>query len=92
MLNNVSINIKNLRKKHKLTLKTLGKKLGLAASSLSRIERGELNINAKLLQRLADELNTSPQAFFSDSSSSNNQDSINPFIKNFFSCIYQSIQ
>ena len=83
MLNNVSINIKNLRKKHKLTLKTLGKKLGLAASSLSRIERGELNINAKLLQRLADELNTSPQAFFSDSSSSNNQDSINPFIKNF---------
>ena len=83
MLNNVSINIKNLRKKHKLTLKTLAKKLDLAASSLSRIERGELNINAKLLQRLADELNTSPQAFFSDSSSSNNQDSINPFIKNF---------
>ena len=83
MLNNVSINIKNLRKKHKLTLKTLANKLGLAASSLSRIERGELNINAKLLQRLADELNTSPQAFFSDSSSSNNQDSINPFIKNF---------
>ena len=47
MLNNVSINIKNLRKKHKLTLKTLAKKLDLAASSLSRIERGELNISAK---------------------------------------------
>ena len=82
MLNNVSINIKNLRKKQKLTLTMLSKKIGLAASSLSRIERGELNIHANLLQKLAEVLNTSPQSFFSDPLSCNEQDSINPFVKN----------
>ena len=83
MLNNVSINIKNLRKKQKLTLTMLSKKIGLAASSLSRIERGELNIHANFLQKLAEVLNTSPQSFFSDPLSCNEQDSINPFVKNF---------
>ncbi|MDG2252353.1 MAG: amino-acid N-acetyltransferase [Methylophilaceae bacterium] len=56
--------IKFLRKEQKLTLNQLAKKVEINTSSLSRIERGEINISVDLLERIAKTLNVSPQIFF----------------------------
>lgn len=56
--------IKFLRKDQKLTLMQLAQKVGVNTSSLSRIERGEINIGIDLLERIAKALNVSPKIFF----------------------------
>ena len=69
MQNSVAINIRKLRKLNKLSLDAFAKKLELSPSNLSRIERGELNINVQLLQKISDCFGVSIQFFFSDQSS-----------------------
>ena len=64
MQNNIANTLRFLRKEQKMTLAQLAQKTGVNTSSLSRIERGEINITVDLLGRIAKALNTSPQIFF----------------------------
>ena len=56
--------IRKLRQEQGMTLAVLAKKTGLDPGNLSRIERGELNINFVLLEKLSLSLNVSPSIFF----------------------------
>ena len=67
----VGNNIRKLRKLHGLNLDLFAEKLALSPSNLSRIERGELNINVSLLQKIAEVLGTSVQVFFTNDIQSN---------------------
>ena len=84
MQNNVAGNIRNLRKLRKLSLKVFAKTLAISPSNLSRIERGGLNINVHLLQKISDYFGVSIQFFFSNNLSfetlKNNQ---NNFVEQF---------
>ena len=53
MQNKISKTLKFLRKKQKLTLVKLAEKVGINTSSLSRIERGEINLSVDLLEKIA---------------------------------------
>lgn len=53
-------NIRDLRKSQKLTLQQLAQQIGIDASNLSRIERGEIGISEALLRATALALNTTP--------------------------------
>ena len=84
MQSSVAINIRKLRKLNKLSLDAFAKKLELSPSNLSRIERGELNINVQLLQKVSDCFGVSIQFFFSDQSSVKNlKNNHNNFVKQF---------
>ena len=84
MQNSVAINIRKLRKLNKLSLDAFAKKLELSPSNLSRIERGELNINVQLLQKISDCFGVSIQFFFSDQSSVKTlKNNHNNFVKQF---------
>ena len=84
MQNSVAINIRKLRKLNKLSLDAFAKKLELSPSNLSRIERGELNINVQLLQKISDCFGVSIQFFFSDQSSVETlKNNHNNFVKQF---------
>jgi len=84
MQNNTKKIIRNLRKRQNLTLSQLAQKVGVNTSSLSRIERGELNVNITLLQKLANALNTSPQVFFEETLIHHHGLGLtNPFIQHF---------
>ena len=65
----VASNIRKLRKLHGLSLDVFAQQLGISPSNLSRIERGVLNINVQLLQKISECLGTSIQFFFSSQSS-----------------------
>jgi transcriptional regulator with XRE-family HTH domain len=58
MQNNIANTLRFLRKEQKMTLVQLAQKTGVNTSSLSRIERGEINITVDLLGRIAKALNT----------------------------------
>ena len=73
----VGNNIRKLRKLHGLNLDLFAEKLALSPSNLSRIERGELNINVSLLQKIAEVLGTSVQVFFTNDIQSNDGDNVN---------------
>ena len=64
MQNKISKTLKFLRKEQKLTLVKLAEKVGINSSSLSRIERGEINLSVDLLEKIAKILNVSPNIFF----------------------------
>ena len=84
MQNSVATNIRKLRKLNKLSLDAFAKKLELSPSNLSRIERGELNINVQLLQKVSDCFGVSIQFFFSDQSSVETlKNNHNNFVKQF---------
>ena len=84
MQNSVAINIRKLRKLNKLSLNTFAKRLELSPSNLSRIERGELNINVQLLQKISDCFGVSVQFFFSGQSSVETlKNNHNNFVKQF---------
>lgn len=53
--------IKNLRKKHNLTLVELGELIGLKKSTISKYENNEINIPTDKLEKIARVLNTTPQ-------------------------------
>ena len=76
--------IKFLRKEQKLTLNQLAQKVEINTSSLSRIERGEINIPVHLLERIAKILNVSPQIFFNSTPLQKNlSGSRNSFVEHF---------
>ena len=56
--------IRKLRQEKGMTLSALAKTTNLDPGNLSRIERGELNINFTLLERLSISFNVSPSVFF----------------------------
>lgn len=53
--------IKNLRKKHNLTLVELGELIGLKKSTISKYENNAINIPTDKLEKIARVLNTTPQ-------------------------------
>lgn len=56
---NMTSRLKELRQKNNLTLKELGKKVGMLDSTLSQYENGKRNPNDKVWQKLADFFNVS---------------------------------
>ncbi|KYO67299.1 helix-turn-helix domain-containing protein [Thermovenabulum gondwanense] len=56
--------IRQLRKNRKLSLKELAEKTGLSVSYLSEIETGKKKPSLEVVQKLADALNVSVEAFF----------------------------
>ena len=84
MQNKISKTIKFLRKEQKLTLVKLAQKVGINTSSLSRIERGEINLSVDLLKKIAQILNVSPHIFFDATPFSQSlNDSRNSFVEHF---------
>jgi amino-acid N-acetyltransferase len=84
MQNIVANNIRKFRKLNKLSLVAFAKKIGVSPSNLSRIERGGLNINVQMLQKISDYFGVSTQFFFSDQSSVESlKNSHNNFVKQF---------
>ncbi|MGB9839784.1 helix-turn-helix domain-containing protein [Thermovenabulum sp.] len=58
--------IRQLRKNRKLSLKELAEKTGLSVSYLSEIETGKKKPSLEVVQKLADALNVSVEAFFNN--------------------------
>ncbi|MGB9812902.1 MAG: helix-turn-helix domain-containing protein [Thermovenabulum sp.] len=56
--------IRQLRKNRKISLKELAEKTGLSVSYLSEIETGKKQPSLEVIQKLADALNVSKEAFF----------------------------
>ncbi|NQW34270.1 MAG: helix-turn-helix transcriptional regulator, partial [Methylophilales bacterium] len=52
MQNNIANTLRFLRKEQKMTLVQLAQKTGVNTSSLSRIERGDINMTVDLLGRI----------------------------------------
>lgn len=60
-------NLREIREKRGLTLKTLSEKSGLQIRAIQKIERGEVNIEnitAKNLLALSEALKVAPQSLF----------------------------
>lgn len=64
MQKNIGINVRNLRKLHKMSLNDLAQKIAMSPGNLSRIERGELNITIKILEKISRIFNCQPQDIF----------------------------
>lgn len=60
--------LRHARRIHKMTLKTVAERVGCSESMLSKIERGRVAPGLDLLARLAETLNTSVAALFSETS------------------------
>jgi transcriptional regulator with XRE-family HTH domain len=58
----LTINIRQMRKDHGLTLEELAAKIGVSAPHLSEVERGKKNLNNHLISRLAEALGVEPAA------------------------------
>ena len=56
--------IRKIRQDQGMTLSQLAKNLSLDPGNLSRIERGEFNLNFNLIEKLSLALNASPMIFF----------------------------
>ncbi|WP_107841258.1 helix-turn-helix domain-containing protein [Metasolibacillus meyeri] len=65
-MNAVSIGrtIRDLRKKHELSMQQLGDKVALSQASVSRIERGDSDINFVQLSNICDVFNLTLTEFF----------------------------
>jgi transcriptional regulator with XRE-family HTH domain len=60
----VGLKIKELRKEHKDTLKSLAEKVNYDWSNLSKVERGVYGASVDLLKKIAEVYNVSPNYFF----------------------------
>lgn len=58
--------VNEIRKKQKMTLKTLAKKTGLSISFLSQLERGKSSATLNSLKKISLALDVSPGIFFED--------------------------
>lgn len=58
--------VKEIRKKQKMTLKTLAKETGLSISFLSQLERGKSSATLNSLKKISLALDVSPGIFFKD--------------------------
>lgn len=56
--------IKELRKKHKLTMQALADKVGTTASQINKLEKGERRLTAEWMYRLAEALDVQPIDIF----------------------------
>ncbi|MEK9199468.1 helix-turn-helix domain-containing protein [Ureibacillus sp. 179-F W5.1 NHS] len=69
--------LRKIRKKKKMTLKTLSELTGVSISFLSQVERNKCNVTLESLRKISDALYVNPSIFFSDT----NHDS--PEVKSF---------
>jgi transcriptional regulator with XRE-family HTH domain len=58
----LTINIRQMRKDHGLTLDQLAARIGISAPHLSEVERGKKNLNNHLITRLAEAFGVEPAA------------------------------
>jgi transcriptional regulator with XRE-family HTH domain len=58
----LTINIRQMRKDHGLTLDQLAARIGISAPHLSEVERGKKNLNNHLITRLAETFGVEPAA------------------------------
>lgn len=66
MKETLGTSIKELRKKHKMTLKTLASKTGFSISFLSQLERGKSSATLESLKKISLALDVNPGFFFND--------------------------
>lgn len=62
--NNLGNKIKQLRKEHKDTLKSLASKIDYDWSNLSKVERGIYGASIELLRKITEVYNVNPKYFF----------------------------
>ncbi|MCX7703591.1 MAG: XRE family transcriptional regulator [Planctomycetota bacterium] len=60
----IGLEIRILREKKQMTSKELAEKVGLSQSQMSRLEKGQRRIDAKMLERISTALGVSPSYFF----------------------------
>lgn len=66
MKNNLGENIKDLRKRNKMTLKVLADKTGFSISFLSQLERGKSSATLESLKKISLVFGVNPGYFFSE--------------------------
>ena len=66
MKETLGANIKALRKKNKMTLKTLASKTGFSISFLSQLERGKSSATLESLKKISLALGVNPGYFFDE--------------------------
>ncbi|WP_423408056.1 helix-turn-helix domain-containing protein [Heyndrickxia sp. MSNUG] len=65
-MDNIGQKIKNIRKEHKDTLKSLASKVDYDWSNLSKVERGIYGASVELLKKITEVYNISPTYFFGE--------------------------
>jgi len=60
----IGLEIRLLREKRQMTSKELAERVGLSQSQMSRLEKGQRRIDAKMLEKISDALGVSPSYFF----------------------------
>lgn len=63
-MEDIGLEIRLLRERKRMTGKELSGRIGLSQSQLSRLEKGQRRIDAKLLNKIANELGVRPSYFF----------------------------
>nr|WP_106780954.1 XRE family transcriptional regulator [Lysinibacillus timonensis] len=80
--------LRKLRKKQKMTLKTLSEKTGVTISFLSQVERNKCNVTLESLRKISDALHVNPSIFFAKSNHDTSHHNF-PFIYEDLSCNIQ---
>ncbi len=70
--------LRKLRKKKKMTLKTLSENTGVSISFLSQVERNKCNVTLESLRKISDALNVNPSIFF-ENKNHDNSNKLFPF-------------
>lgn len=60
----IGLEIRLLREKRRMTSKELAERVGLSQSQMSRLEKGQRRIDAKMLEKISNALGVSPSYFF----------------------------
>lgn len=71
--------LRKIRKRKKMTLKTLSENTGVSISFLSQVERNKCNVTLESLRKISDALNVNPSIFFTDTNNDTSRDKFFPF-------------